>query len=296
MPEKKNYPKINLHKNDYTSLRQRMDDDFKLGRLLNVVDKDPYTKRKFEFPVQLNDAMTFMQRSHYLFGAHKMNMEITGIDATKQRDIEAFYAVCEYVSDKIRKRTGNDPYRSSTNWYNLWRGWLCSLWLMYKVGDKLYLPSIVDADPRNCTWQYGVKDMAQFSYPLRMDVEEATKRFPDKNLQIKKDDKYVDFECVWNETLELVYLSAGNDVGIKGDPVKMKEHSLGFCPGIVTGVPGIPKSFKGQNDFATEFSYRGESLMSANRKIYPMLDLLGSLIASKAHQGWRSPVVLKTER
>ena len=293
MVETKEMPKINLHKNDYSALRTRMDNDFILGMMLNIVDKDTHTNRKFEFPITLNDSMTFMQRSHYLFSSHKMDFEITSGDATKQRDLEAFYNLCLYIADKQLERRGNDPYRSSTNWYNLWRGWICSLWLMYKVGDKLYLPSLADADPRDCTWQYGNKGLAQFSYPLRMDVEAAVKRFPNKNLDINTKSKYVDFECVWTELLELVYLADGTDAGVRGNPVYMKEHNLGFCPGIVTGVPGLPLTFKGQYDYSTTFSYRGESLLAANRKIYPMLDRLASLIASVAHQGWKAPAVLK---
>ena len=282
---------VDLHESDYSQLRQRMDNDYLMAMLIDTVLADTKTKEKYEFPVVLNDAQTFMDRCVAILSADRVNYEFTGVDATIQHQLEDFYELCLYINDEQLALRGENPLRTDQNWYNLYRGWMGSLWLLYEVEGKV-IPSIVPSDPRGMTWEYGARGLKQFSYPARMDALAAEEKYSRK---LKATKKYVDLKCVWTDTHELIYVSSPDAAGVTGEPLKSKEHKLGICPGVISSVPTQPGTLINNEDYSTKLSRRGESIMAPNRQIYPMLNKLASILASIAQAGWKANAVLKSD-
>jgi hypothetical protein len=268
-----------------------MDNDYLMAMLIDTVLADVNTKEKYEFPVVLNDAQTFMDRCVAILSADKVNYEITGVDATIQHKLEDFYELCLYINDEQLALRGMNPLRTDQNWYNLYRGWMGSLWLLYEVEGKI-IPSIVASDPRGMTWEYGARGLKQFSYPARMDTQAAQEKY---GKSLPGDKKYTDLKCVWTDTHELVYVASPQSVGVSGEPLKSKEHEFGICPGVISSVPTQPSTLINNEGYDTKLSRRGESIMAPNRQIYPMLNKLASILASIAQAGWKANTVLKSD-
>ncbi len=287
---------IDLHEIDYLLLRQRMDSDLDLEQMFDFVLMDPAFKNKAvndAFNITLNDPATYMDRCASILSADKRKFEISGIDPTNQKKVEDWVESCLYTNDEQLSMRAIEPFEDCLNWFILRRGWAGSLWLLYDIGDNKVVPSIVASDPRWMTWEIGARGLKQFSYRARMGRMEAEDKFKKK---LPGPTKYIDLQCVWNTTHELVYQASSEATGVTGDPLKSKEHGFGICPGVVTPVPTQPMLISGSSDYPTALSHQGESLMANNRKIFPMLNKVASIMASIAQTSWLSNVVLKSDK
>ena len=281
-----------LRESDYSLLRARMDSDLDIEMLVEYVLKDPKTKQQLRnaFNVTLNDPRTYMERCHSILGADKRRFEITGIDAKYQNELEQWIELCLYVNDEQLSMRGNEPFEDCLNWFILRRGWAGSLWLLYKTADGKVVPSIIPCDPRWMTWEISARGLKQFSYRTRMGLLEAEDKFK-KTIPNANGKKYVNLQCIWDDKNYVVYQAADTPQGTTGDPLEQVEHGFGVCPGVVTPVPTQPMIITGAEDYSTSLSRQGESIMAANRGVYPMLNKVASIMASIAEQSFKSSLV-----
>ncbi len=286
---------IDLRENDYSLLRQRFDTDMSLYYLEKYVLKNP-EKPNVPMPnsvsLTLNDARTFGDRCMAILGADKRSFDITGVDPTLQKELEKVYKHWLYVNDEQLESKQIEPLEDCINFFDLMRGWIGGIILMYQDGDK-YLPSIIPVDPRWMTWEVGDRGLKQFSYRVRMDKEQAEEQFKRKFNAGNK--KVVELLCIWDTNSYYIATSATapNELSGKPDVFQTKPHNLGICPGVVVPVPTQPLLISGSEDFALSLSRQGESIYAPNRDVYPTINMVASILASIMQEAYISGLVYK---
>ncbi len=284
---------IDLKETDYNLLRDRFDRDLALYYLERFVLKKPDSNDKMpnSLSITLNDAKTFGDMCVSILAADNRSFDITGVDETLQKRLEKEYTHWLYINDEQLEQKQSEPLEDCINFFDLYRGWIGGLVLMYQDGDK-YLPSITPVDPRWMTWEVGDRGLKQFSYRIRMGEEQAEEQFKHDFKTKEKKKKPVDLQCVWDTMNYYVgtYTDQGNT---KLEIIDEKAHNLGICPGIIVPVPTQPLLISGSEDYATSLSRQGESIYSANRDMYPTINMVASILASIMQESYVSSFVYK---
>ncbi len=283
---------IDLKETNYGMLRERFDKDMTLLYLEKFVLKNPEDNTKpmpNSVSLTLNDPRTFGDRCMAILSADKKIFDITGVDPTKQKELEAAYKHWLYVNDEQLEAKQVEPLEDCINFFDLFRGWIGGLVLMYQDGDK-FLPSIVPVDPRWMTWEVGDRGLKQFSYNIRMDKVEAEEKF--KRKFTTNNNRPVELQCIWDD--KNYYVGVVNPgQGTKTDVFDTKPHNLDICPGVIVPVPTQPMLISGSEDYPTSLSRQGESIYAPNRDVYPTINLVASILASIMQEAYISSVVYK---
>lgn len=282
---------INLKETNYGMLRDRFDKDMNLYYLEKYELLNPETNKPMPNSVSLtlNDARTFGDRCIAILSADKRNFDITGVDPSLQKRLEEVYKHWLYVNDEQLELKLVEPLDDCVNFFDLFRGWIGALVLMYQDGDK-WLPSIVPTDARWMTWEVGDRGLKQFSYRILMEKVQAEEQFKRKfNTSGKKS---VDLQCIWDT--EKYYVGVSTSGSSKQvDIIDEKLHNLGICPGVIVPVPTQPLLISGSEDFATSLSRQGESIYAPNRDVYPTINMVASILASIMQESYVSSFVYK---
>lgn len=281
---------INLQESNYGILRERHDKDMALFYLEKYVLLKPDSDQKMPKSVSLtlNDPRTFGDRCLAILSADKRSFDITGVDPTIQKQLEDAYKHWLYINDEQLERKQVEPLDDCIDFFDLFRGWIGGLVLMYQDENK-FLPSITPVDPRWMTWEVGDRGLKQFSYRIRMDKEGAEEKFKRKFTAVSK--KYVDLQCVWDTKNYYVGVSQTSLLDGKIDIISEKEHKLGICPGVIVSVPTQPMLISGSEDYSTSLSRQGESIYAPNRDVYPTINMVASILASMMQEAYVSAVV-----
>jgi hypothetical protein len=287
-----------MEENDFTILRQRMDNDINLYRLESFVMRGAPTSTGLGKPVTgatnitLNDPMVFGDAFLSVMQMDKCTREVQGIDESFQKKIEEDLKHWLYLNDELLSEKQMESLDDCLNFQAGFRGWLCGLPLIKQNGDD-YQVSIMPTDPRWCKWTNGDRGLKSFSYSLRMDKEEAEEIFKQK-LEGKKT---LYLECLWDDkkyTVSNVSMSVNQTTG--KNELTSVSHNLGFCPGVVVPVPKMPYLITSSADYPTELSYHGESIYAPVRDTISQMNEIASVLASMNKQQFLAPLVIKTER
>ncbi len=280
---------IDINENDYTALRNRFDEDMALYYMEKYVLLNPENNQPMPNSVSLtlNDPRTFGDRCLAIMSADKKAFDITGVDPSVQKRLENAYKHWLYINDEQLEMKSVEPLEDCIDFFDLFRGWIGALVLMYQDGDK-WLPSIVPVDPRWMTWEVGDRGLKQFSYRIRMDKTQAEEQFKRKfNITGKKP---VDLQCIWDTENYYVGVSNAN-LSTKVDIIDEKPHHLGICPGVIVPVPTQPMLISGSENYATSLSRQGESIYAPNRDVYPTINMVASILASIMQESYVSSFV-----
>lgn len=285
---------ISLQETDYSQLRTRFDNDMALYYLEQYVLLNPETNKPANNSVSitLNDPRTYGDRCLAIMSADTRSFDITGVDKTIQAKLEKVYTHWLYLNDEQLEKQSIESLDDCVNFFDLFRGWIGGLVLMYQDGDK-YLPSILPVDPRWMSWETDDSGLKAFGYrtrALRVAVEE---KYKTKLSGVSQNSRFVDLKHIWTRQEYLIYAASDSATGIQGTQLNSIQHGLGICPGVVVDVPTQPMLITGNYDYATALSRQGESIYAPNRDTYPVLNKVASILASIMQEAYMSSIVYK---
>jgi hypothetical protein len=272
---------------DFDTLWKRMDDDLSLCYLEKFILRGKNLKPLENVSnITLNDPRVFADAAMSILSLDKRTIDITGIDAAIQADLEKELTRYLYVNDERLSSEMIEPLDDCFNWFGLMRGWIGALPLMYQDGKK-YLPVIRPLDPRWMTWEVGSKGLKWGSYRIRADREEAEELYKRK-LGGKK---FAELTCAWDDKDFIVYQTPDGKIPAGDLPLKTIPHKLGICPLAIVPVPTQPLLISGGKDTQDALSRQGESIYAPVRTLIPAINEVASIWATINRQQFQTPMV-----
>lgn len=260
---------------EFTRLRKRWDDDFRLWYLFAYDAGAGYASYTSNAPRNL------ATKSISMLQTARLVIRCPDITLQKQERViannnERFIYGAIVMNDDRYTRIDEPTIHAQLAWYLIVRGSVAVRTLVKKEPDGSTFPEIAIWDIYNTTYVVGRKGLYKACHTRTATRESIMEEY---GIDIEKDTGTIyDY---WDEKVNAVMC----------EQIWLKEptpHGLDYCPVAVLKSGAMPTVWQ-ENDAMTNI-HRGESIFASNRNLYPIVNKVLSDYVTIVHRGVKVPL------